>query len=136
MSTIKTLAGGYKENSPRVRSEHSKKPFADPNAKMVNPQELADKIKGWYGDGKITTEGLQLITTQLQEVCQLQATTYQTSVTNLEEQVSTLDTRVAERQAQLDAIKGEEDIVATIAALTAFFGEETIQKIKNQSNVG
>ena len=136
MNHLKTLAGGYKENSPRVRSENTKKPFVDTSIKMIDAQDLANKIKGWYGDGKITTEGLQLITTQLQEVCQLQATTYQTSVTNLEEQVSTLATTVAERQAQLDAIKGEEDIVATITALTAFFGEETIQKVKNQSNAG
>ena len=136
MSTIKTLAGGYKENSPRVRSEHSKKAFVDSNAKMVNPQELADKIKGWYGDGKITTEGLQLITTQLQEVCEIQATSYQSNVTSLEEQVSNLNTQVTERQAQLDAIKEGEDIIATITALTDFFGEETIQRVKNQSNVG
>ena len=136
MSTIKTLAGGYKENSPRVRSEHSKKAFVDTSIKMINAQELADKIKGWYGDGKITTEGLQLITTQLQEVCEIQATSYQSNVTSLEEQVSNLNTQVTERQAQLDAIKEGEDIVATITALTDFFGEETIQRIKNQSNVG
>ena len=136
MSTIKTLAGGYKENSPRVRSENSKKTFVDTNIKMIDAQDLANNIKGWYGEGRITIEGLQLITTQLQEVCQLQATTFQTSISNLKEQVSILDTKVAERQSQLDAITAGEDIIATINALTAFFGEETIQKIKNQSNVG
>jgi hypothetical protein len=135
MSTIKTLSGGYKENSPRVRSENSKKPFVETNIKMVDFQELANKIKGWYGDGKITTEGLQSLTTQLQEVCELQATSYQSSVSSLEEQVLTLDTQVTERQAQLDEIKQGEDIVATIEALTNFFGSETIEKIKNQSNV-
>lgn len=136
MSTIKTLAGGYKENSPRVRSENSKKPFIDTNVKMVDVVDLANKIKVWYGDGKITTEGLQLLTTQLQEVCELQATTYQSSVTSLEDQVSTLITQITERQSQLNEITQGEDIVATITALTNFFGAETIEKIKNQSNVG
>jgi len=134
MSHIKSLAGGYKENSPRVRSEHSKKPFIDTNLKMVNTQELINNIKGWYAEGRITTEGLQSLTIQLQEICELQATSYQTSVSTLETQLEVLDTAVMERQAQLDAITAGEDIVATINALTAFFGEETIAKIKNQAN--
>jgi hypothetical protein len=46
-----------------------------------------------------------------------------------------LDVQVTERQAQLDEIKQGEDIVATIEALTNFFGSETIEKIKNQNNV-
>lgn len=135
MSTIKTLAGGYKDNSPRVRSESSKKPFVDDSVKMINVAELTNKIKSWYGDGRITTADLQSLTTELQEVCGLQATQYQNSVTSLEEQVSTLDTQVAERQSQLDEIKQGEDIVATINALTNFFGSETIEKVKNQANV-
>ena len=134
MSHIKSLAGGYKENSPRVRSEHSKKPFIDTNLKMVNTQELINNIKGWYAEGRITTEGLQSLTIQLQEICELQATSYQTSVSTLETQLEVLDTAVMERQAQLDAITAGEDIVATINALKSFFGEETIAKVKNQAN--
>ena len=134
MSTIKSLAGGYKENSPRVRSEHSKKPFVDTNLKMVNVQELTNNIKGWYAEGRITTEGIESLTTQLQELCGLEATAYQNTISTLESQSNSLATEVSERQAQLDAITAGEDIVATINALTAFFGEETITKIKNQAN--
>ena len=65
---IKTLAGGYKENSPRVRSEHSKKPFVDNNIKMINAQELANNIKGWYSEGKLTLDDIQLIITELQKL--------------------------------------------------------------------
>lgn len=68
MSHIKTLAGGYKENSPRVRSENSKKPFVDNNIKMINAQELANNIKGWYGEGKLTSDNIQLIITELQKL--------------------------------------------------------------------
>jgi len=68
MSTIKTLAGGYKENSPRVRSEHSKKAFVDTSIKMINAQDLANNIKGWYGNGKLTLDDIQLIITELQKL--------------------------------------------------------------------
>lgn len=68
MKTVRSLAGGYKENSPRVRSEHSKKPFVDTSLKMVDAQKLANDIKGWYGEGRLTHEDIQLIITELQKL--------------------------------------------------------------------
>jgi len=136
MSKLNSINGGYSGGSPKVRSENSKKPFVDNRVKVLDAQELVNSIKKLYSDGRLTQEGLQLITTQLQKLCEIQATSYQSSITSLEEQVSTLNTQVTERQAQLNTIKEGEDIVATIEALTNFFGKETIQKVKNQSNVG
>jgi hypothetical protein len=132
MSNLKTLSGGYKGGSPRVRSENSKAAFVDTRLKVMNAQGLVDNIKAWYSEGRITTEGLQQITTQLQELCQMEAVSHQNQISTLESQAQDLATTVAERQAQLDAITAGEDIVATINALTAFFGAETIEKIKNQ----
>ena len=68
MSHLKTLAGGYKENSPRVRSEHSKKPFVDTSIKMINAQELANNIKLLASEGRLSNEDIQLIITELQKL--------------------------------------------------------------------
>jgi hypothetical protein len=68
MSHLKTLAGGYKENSPRVRSEHSKKPFVDTSIKMINAQELANNIKLWASEGRLSSEDIQLIISELQKL--------------------------------------------------------------------
>ena len=75
MSELNSINGGYKGGSPRVRSENSKKPFVDNRLKIINAQELSDKIIRWYSDGKITSEGLNLIVTQLQEFCKIQSKT-------------------------------------------------------------
>jgi hypothetical protein len=68
MSHIKTLAGGYKENSPRVRSESSKKPFIDTSIKMIDAQDLSNNIKGWYSEDKLTQNDIQLIISELQKL--------------------------------------------------------------------
>jgi len=68
MIHLKTLAGGYKENSPRVRSEHSKKPFVDTSIKMINAQELANNIKLWASEGRLSSEDIQLIISELQKL--------------------------------------------------------------------
>jgi len=68
MSHLKTLAGGYKENSPRVRSEHKKKPFVDTSIKMINAQELANNIKLWASEGRLSSEDIQLIISELQKL--------------------------------------------------------------------
>ena len=65
---IKTLAGGYKENSPRVRSENSKKTFVDNRPKTIDAQRLANDIKQWASEGKLTSNDIQLIITELQKL--------------------------------------------------------------------
>ena len=65
---IKTLAGGYKENSPRVRSENSKKTFVDNRPKTIDAQRLANDIKQWASEGKLTPNDIQLIITELQKL--------------------------------------------------------------------
>ena len=69
MSKLNTINGGYKGGSPKVRSENSKKPFADTTLKTIDAQELSDNIINWYGSGRITIEGIQIIANQLQQVC-------------------------------------------------------------------
>jgi|TARA_R110000803_G_scaffold209641_1_gene279694 hypothetical protein len=68
MSKLNTINGGYKGGSPRVRSENSKKPFADKTIKIINAQELSNNIIKWYDEGRITLEGIQTIIIQLQKV--------------------------------------------------------------------
>ena len=68
MSTIKTLAGGYKENSPRVRSENTKKTFVDNRPKTIDAQKLANDIKQWASEGRLSSEDIQLIITELKKL--------------------------------------------------------------------
>lgn len=68
MKTVRSLAGGYKENSPRVRSEHSKKPFVDTKIKTIDAQILANDIKLWFSEGRLTEEDIQTIITELQKL--------------------------------------------------------------------
>lgn len=68
MSHIRSLAGGYKENSPRVRSENSKKTFVDNRPKTIDAQKLANDIKQWASEGKLTQNDIQLIITELQKL--------------------------------------------------------------------
>jgi hypothetical protein len=68
MSHIRSLAGGYKENSPRVRSENSKKTFVDNRPKTIDAQKLSNDIKQWASEGKLTPEDIQLIISELQKL--------------------------------------------------------------------
>ena len=68
MSKLNTINGGYKGGSPRVRSENSKKPTADTTLKTINAQELSNSIIKWYGEGRMTSEDIQTIITQLQKI--------------------------------------------------------------------
>ena len=67
MSELNSINGGYKGGSPRVRSENAKKPFVDNRIKILNAQELVDSIKKLYSEGRITQEGIQLISNQLND---------------------------------------------------------------------
>ena len=68
MSHIRSLAGGYKENSPRVRSENSKKTFVDNRPKIIDAQKLSNDIKQWASEGKLTQDDIQLIISELQKL--------------------------------------------------------------------
>ena len=68
MSHIRSLAGGYKENSPRVRSENSKKTFVDNRPKTIDAQKLANDIKQWASEDKLSPDDIQLIITELQKL--------------------------------------------------------------------
>ena len=68
MSEIKTLGGGYKGGSPRVRSENSKHAFVDKSPKTINSGELTNQIKKWHADGNLSTEDINYIITQLQTI--------------------------------------------------------------------
>lgn len=67
MSKLNSINGGYNGGSPRVRSENSKKPFIDTSIKMIDAQELVDSIKRLYSEGRLTQEGLQSISDQLND---------------------------------------------------------------------
>ncbi len=67
MSKLNSINGGYNGGSPRVRSENSKKPFIDTSIKMIDAQELVNSIKRLYSEGRLTQEGLQSISDQLND---------------------------------------------------------------------
>ncbi len=67
MSELNSINGGYKGGSPRVRSENAKKSFVDNRIKILNAQELVDSIKKLYSEGRLTQEGIQLISNQLND---------------------------------------------------------------------
>jgi len=65
MSKLNSINGGYNGGSPIVRSENSKKSFVDNRIKILDAQELVDSIKKLYSEGRLTQEGIQLISDQL-----------------------------------------------------------------------
>ena len=85
----------------------------------------------WHSDGKITSEGLNLIVTQLQEFCKIQSTSYEESIITLNEQIINLNQSISEKQTEVDKLSTDEDIVETISILKEFFGEDKITQIKN-----
>jgi hypothetical protein len=131
MSKLNTINDGYSGGSPRVRSENSKKSFVDNRLKILDPQELSDQIIRWYSDGKITSEGLNLIITQLQELCKIKSTSYEESIITLNKQIIDLNQSILEKQTKVDKLSNDEDIVETISILKEFFGEDKITQIKN-----
>jgi hypothetical protein len=67
MSKLNSINGGYNGGSPRVRNENSKKPFVDNRIKVLDAQELVDNIKKLYSEGRLTQEGIELISNQLSD---------------------------------------------------------------------
>jgi|TARA_R110000772_G_scaffold153521_1_gene264558 hypothetical protein len=130
MSELNSINGGYKGGSPRVRSENSKKQIT-PIPKIIDAQELSSSIKKWYSDGKISPEGLKLITSQLQELCKITSNSYEDSIVTLNDQLTTLDTQISDKQTTIATLSKEENIVETINALKEFFGDDKIEEIKN-----
>ena len=68
MSEIKTLGGGYKGGSPRVRSNNTKTYVDPPPQQKILVSELINQIKVWKVDGKLTSEEIQTIITELQKI--------------------------------------------------------------------
>tara|TARA_B100000927_G_C16253288_1_gene384419 strand:+ start:113 stop:319 length:207 start_codon:yes stop_codon:yes gene_type:complete len=68
MSEIKTLGGGYKGGSPRVRSNNTKSFTPPPPQQKILISELVNQIKVWKVDGKLTSEEIQTIITELQKI--------------------------------------------------------------------
>ena len=131
MNKLNTINDGYSGGSSRVRSENSKKSFVDNRLKILDPQELSDQITRWYSDGKITSEGLNLIITQLQELCKIKSTSYEESIITLNKQIIDLNQSILSKQTKVDKLSNDEDIVETISILKEFFGEDKITQIKN-----
>jgi|TARA_R100001163_G_C5064856_1_gene202593 hypothetical protein len=68
MSEIKTLGGGYKGGSPRVRSSNTKTYVEPLPQQKILVSELINQIKVWKVDGKLTSEEIQTIITELQKI--------------------------------------------------------------------
>jgi len=68
MSTLNTLAGGYKGGSPRVRSENVKDFAPQQPLQKILIKDLVEQVKTWKVDGKLTSEEIQTIITELQKI--------------------------------------------------------------------
>ena len=68
MSTLNTLAGGYKGGSPRVRSSNIKEFKPQEPQQKILIKDLVEQIKTWKVDGKLTLEEIQTIITELQKI--------------------------------------------------------------------
>jgi hypothetical protein len=74
MSIFKTLSKGYKGGPSQPKTKNIKKSKPIPKNKTIDPKEVGEQIKKWYSEGRITLEGLQSITTQLQKIHSPQTT--------------------------------------------------------------
>ena len=131
MSKLNTLSKGYKEGSLRSRSTNPLITTPNDLPTKVDVNLLSNQIKQWYSGGKISPEGLKLITLQLQELCKITSNSYEDSIVTLNDQLTTLDTQISDKQATLAALSKEENIVETINVLKEFFGDDKIEEIKN-----
>jgi len=136
MSIFKTLSKGYKGDPSQPKVKSNKKLKSKPPNKVIDSREISNQIKKWYSEGRITSEGLHHITLDLQNLCGNQISLNQENLSSLEKKLTHLNDLILKRQSELNNVKKEENIVDTIKVLTDFFGEKTIQKIKEQNNVG
>jgi hypothetical protein len=67
MSSLNTLAGGYKGGSPRVRSENSKKVTISPPT-PIDVNQFVNQIKMWVDSGKLSKEDIQILITELNKI--------------------------------------------------------------------
>ena len=67
MSHLNTLSSGYKGSSTKIRSSNTRSPVIK-SPTQIDAKDLANKIKIWYTDGNLTTEGLNHLITQLQTI--------------------------------------------------------------------
>jgi uncharacterized protein YlzI (FlbEa/FlbD family) len=131
MNKLNSINGGYKGGSPRVRSENSKKPFADTTLKIINAQELADSITQWYESGRIHIEGIQIITEQLQLLCNGKRIEYDESISSLNDKKNILDKEIQLRNDELSELAKKEDLADMVETIETFFGKDKIESIRN-----
>ena len=67
MSSLNTLAGGYKGGSPRVRSENSRKITSSPPT-PIDVNQFVNQIKMWVDSGKLSKEDIQTLITELNKI--------------------------------------------------------------------
>mgnify|MGYP000850483687 FL=1 len=68
MSILNAINGGYKGGSPRVRSENVKNFSPQEPVQKILINDLINQIKVWKVDGKLTSEEIQIIITELQKI--------------------------------------------------------------------
>jgi hypothetical protein len=131
MSKLNTINGGYVGGSPKVRSENPVKSLVDVKVKLINVQELIDNITKWHDAGRITSEGIQDIASQLQQQSDIKRTEYDESLLSLKTKKDTLDDEIKTRRNNLSAIAKTEDLANMVESLETFFGKDQITKIRN-----
>ena len=68
MSKIKTLGGGYKGGSPRVRSDNQRKFIQPKPQQKILIKDLINQISIWKIDGLLTEDEIQTIIEELKKI--------------------------------------------------------------------
>jgi|TARA_R110000744_G_scaffold306136_1_gene414436 hypothetical protein len=131
MSELNSINGGYVGGSPKVRSTNPIKPLVDVKVKLINVQELIDNITKWHDTGRITSEGIQEIASQLQHQSNIKRTEYDETLLSLKTKKETLDKEIKTRKSNLSAMEKNKDLADMVESLETFFGKDKIASIRN-----
>jgi hypothetical protein len=68
MSTLNTLSAGYKSSSTKIRSTNTRPPVVDESKPVINASDLANQIKVWHSENRLSKEDINNIIAELQTI--------------------------------------------------------------------
>ncbi len=68
MSTLNTLSAGYKSSSTKIRSTNTRPPVVDESKPVINASDLANQIKIWHSENRLSKEDINNIIAELQTI--------------------------------------------------------------------
>ena len=68
MSTLNTLSAGYKSNPTKIRRTNTRPPVVDESKPVINASDLANQIKIWHSENRLSKEDINNIIAELQTI--------------------------------------------------------------------